>query len=698
VSLRQRLAALLLLLAALLAGRALAGPAYVAGEVVVKYRSEPAATALPLAARSTRLGRVPLGHLRLLRLSAGVSMDQALAVLRRDPNVVYAEPNYLLHKSALPNDTRINDQWALTNMAASLAWDLQTGSSDVIVAVLDTGVDYTHPDLSANMWQNDAEAGGTDGVDDDGNGIVDDVYGPSYNGASVAGDPMDDDTADSHGTHVAGIIGAVGNNETGVAGVAWHPRLMAVKFLHGPDGYGTAADAVKGVDYALAHGARIINMSFDVPEYSYALEDAINKADTQGVLVVSAAGNGVAPTDTSDPVPVDLGQTAVTPGSIRSPNNIAVAAVTVADRLASYSNFGATTVDVAAPGGSYSYSTTGILSTMSPIAGHGDYNYLAGTSMAAPQVSGIAALVWSQYPTLDQYQVKARILNSVDALPGLTDKTISGGRVNAYNALVNPARPAVFKVTPATVTAGGEVTISGANFGASTGTVAVAGVALTVVSWDAGGEQVVATVPTSATSGKVQVNGEGSTFPLVVEPATSADPAGSGSDRRCFIATAAYGSPLHPKVAVLRRFRDVYLLPTALGRALVAWYYRLSPPLAAVIRHSPRLKQAVVWALTPVVAGAEGLLAMSGQPPQDAQLAAKPVEILVRFKATVPEARRAAIFDALPVREVERLSGDDLYLLRLDPDQDGEAVLRRLSGMEEVDYAEPNRRLKKSLE
>lgn len=665
-------------------------PVYVAGEVLVKFRDHPDLAALPLAAKSSALA--PGRGLHLVRLAAGVTVGDALAELWRRADVEYAEPNFIVHKSALPNDPLFSLQWALPKIKATLAWERQTGSSGVIVAVLDSGVDYTHPDLLDNLWQNPAEASGTSGVDDDGNGIVDDIYGVNYNDPATTGDPLDDDTDAAHGTAVSGVIGAVGDNNAGVTGVSWNVRIMAVKFLQGAAGEGAISDAIKGVDYAIAKGAKIINMSFASPDYSYFLEDALGRADAAGVLVVSAAGNGVVPDGGGDAVAADLDVTNVSPAGLKTANNISVAGSTSGDLLWSLSNYGATTVDLAAPSGSASVP---ILTTTSPIGSLGSYSYLVGTSMAAPHVSGIAALVWSQYPSLGNHEVKARILNSVEPFSAFSGTTITGGRVNANNALVNPALPAVFKVSPASVTAGGQITVTGANFGAAAGTIAVGGTSLTVVSWDASGERVVATLPESASSGRVQVNGQGSGFPLVVEAAPPPSSSGGGDGGGgCFIATAAYGSLLHPKVVVLRRFRDKFLLTNAVGRILVKTYYRLSPPLADVIRESPRLKRATVWMLTPIVAGAEWLLAMSDRPPGENPLGDN--EVLVRFKAGVPEARRLAIIQALGADLVEVQSSAGIYHLRLPEGEDRDAVIQQLLQTEDVEYAEPNWRAGKS--
>jgi hypothetical protein len=298
---------------------------------------------------------------------------------------------------------------------------------------------------------------------------------------------------------------------------------MAIKVLHGSAGEGTVADVVAGMRYAVDNGARIMNCSLEILGYSYTLENAMQYADVHGVLVVSAAGNYGRDNDTYS----------VSPAVVRTPNNIAVAATTFSDALPPYSDYGKATVDVAAPGGALpQYTPGGILSTTHrcldanwddvcdvpgdvPVTG---YDYIAGTSMAAPHVAGLAALVWAQNPVLTHYQVKARILNGVDRLAGLSSRTITGGRINAFNTLNlqgSPELPAIFKVAPyKLISAGGVITITGVNFGTSTGTVSLNTLSLVTSSWT--DTTIVATVPDNAASGEVRVNGQGSSFPLTI--------------------------------------------------------------------------------------------------------------------------------------------------------------------------------------
>jgi len=392
--------------------------AFKEGEVIVRFKNPLKAAKSATTQKSSiikKFKRLPLHH---LKLPTGMSVDAAVRELLNDPNVLYAEPNYIVRKSAVPNDPNYGNQWNLPLISTPAAWDLYTGpgvvANSLIVAVLDTGIAYTHPDLAPNLWTNHGEICGN-AIDDDNNGIVDDCFGANF-GGTIPGNPWDDDTADSHGTHVSGIIGAVGNNSVGISGVNWGVRLMAVKFLHGPDGLGELADALSGVEYAITMGAKIINMSFEVNEDTGSLRDAIGAAEKAGVLVVTAAGNTGKNLDT----------THVFPASIRSPANIAVAAATITDGLPYYSDYGRHTVELAAPGGITTGSANAILSTVWLNNGSILYRTTAGTSSAVPHVAGAAALIWNLFPDLTAAQVKARILIGVDHVPAFAESTITG--------------------------------------------------------------------------------------------------------------------------------------------------------------------------------------------------------------------------------------------------------------------------------
>ncbi len=293
------------------------------------------------------------------------------------------------------------------------AWDITTGSASTIVAVTDTGVDINHPDLKNNIWVNSGETAGNK-IDDDKNGYVDDVNGYDfYNNDATVYDPGD---GDKHGTHVAGTIAAEGNNGIGVSGVNWKAKIMPLKFL-GPDG-GYTSDAVEALNYAVAKGAKISNNSWGGGGYSQTLLDAINKADTSGHLFVAAAGNGG-----SDGVGDNNDSTPHYPSSYDSSNIVSVAATDRKDAPAGFSNYGSTSVDLAAPG-------VGILSTL-PGNTYGSYS---GTSMATPHVSGVAALLKSMNSSADDATLKDQILKSVDAKSNLSGKMVSGGRSNAAQA------------------------------------------------------------------------------------------------------------------------------------------------------------------------------------------------------------------------------------------------------------------------
>jgi serine protease len=378
--------------------------------------------------RFSNLGRS--GRLMKLDLAHSISVEHALAELRKDPAVEYAEPNYRLRISSSPDDPRFSELYGLDNRGQSggiadadidavEAWDTSTGSADIVVGVVDTGVDYDHEDLAANMWVNPGEIPGND-IDDDGNGVVDDVHG--YNAITGSGDPMDDH---SHGTHCAGTIGAVGGNSIGVTGVSWQVSLMALKFL-GADGSGTLAEAIAAIDYALGMRSagvnlRVLSNSWTGGGFSQALEDAIEEANQMDILFVAAAGNDYGRSNDLFPE---------YPASYESTNVVSVAATTHSDELAEFSSIGATSVDLGAPG-------EAILSTVP-----GDsYAFFNGTSMATPHVAGAAALVLSANRSLSTPELKDILLSSGDAKPALAGATLSGKRLNVANAIAAAGPP-----------------------------------------------------------------------------------------------------------------------------------------------------------------------------------------------------------------------------------------------------------------
>ncbi|HKP10800.1 MAG TPA: S8 family peptidase [Blastocatellia bacterium] len=417
------------------------------------------------------------GDLLLINLE-GESVEDAAARLRRDARVEFAEPNYLWHAAAVPNDALFNQQYALMNTGSFLtgkpgadinatqAWDITTGSDDLVVAVIDTGVDLSHPDLAPNAWANPREVP-NNGVDDDGNGYVDDVHGWNYlsNSPKVYDDPDDD----WHGTHVTGAIGAAGNNEIGVAGVAWRVKLMVLKFLGTQSG--STADAVKAIDYAIdqkrrGQNVRVINASWAGEGESQSLKSAIINAGDNGILFVCAAGNGPINDDGRD---VDSSPVYPAAWSADVPTIIAVASVNNTDSYAPFSNYGLTRVQVAAPG-VFTISTT-------PNDGYG---YGQGTSMSSPLVTGVAALLFSHEPNLSPAEARRRIVQTATPQPTLAGRVTSAGRVNAFNALTNtvphaPSRPVIGTVTVTKKV----VVVDGIGFGAGGAVIEVNGVALT---------------------------------------------------------------------------------------------------------------------------------------------------------------------------------------------------------------------------
>ena len=370
----------------------------------------------PSSSVSTSVQPIGFG-LFSVRLNPAVSVPQAIDFYRTQPGVQFAEPDFLIGYNRTPNDPSFNALWGLNNIGqtggtrdadinAPEAWEFHQGTGETIVAVMDTGIDYSHPDLAANMWTNPGETAG-DGVDNDGNGFVDDVFG--YDFANEDADPFDDN---GHGTHAAGTIGAVGDNGVGIVGVDWHTRLMAVKFL-GADGNGSIGNAIRALDYAVRMGARVSNNSWGGGGYSAAFCAAIEASRGVGHLFVAAAGNSGADNDATPNYPSSYGLD----------NVLAVAATDKDDQLGSFTNYGAASVDLAAPG-------VGILSTYK----NGQYASLSGSSMAAPYVAGAAAYLWDMHPEWNYVQVASAILSTVDVLPQLAGKVATSGRLNLARA------------------------------------------------------------------------------------------------------------------------------------------------------------------------------------------------------------------------------------------------------------------------
>jgi subtilisin family serine protease len=499
-------------------------PDHIRGELLIQWA--PSASEATRAHARDRVAGVTRQHFRALRwehVQIDPTLDVATAVqrMRQQPGVVQAEPVFRRSVAALPNDPMFPLQWALRNtgqtvngiagtpgadISATSAWDLRRTAPAVIVAVIDTGIALTHPDLAPNVWTNPGETP-NNGNDDDGNGFVDDVHG--WNFITGTNEVADDH---GHGTFVAGVIGARGNDGAGAAGVAWAITLMVLK-TGDSQGIMTVADVIAAVQYATRMGAHIINASWAGTGFSQAEKEALEAFPG---LVVNSAGNGASNIDTAP----------VYPAALRSPNLIVVAASDQHDALDSTSNFGPGTVHLAAPG-------VNIVSDFWT----GGVGIGAGTSFSAALVTGVAALLHAQDPTRPMADIKATILSTVDAKASLAGKVATGGRLNAQAAL------AAFTPPPP---------------------------------------------------------GPTGTTPPDPAPVTTAD-AGGGGGGGCFIATAAFGSPLAAEVQTFRQFRDEFLLTNGPGRLLARAYSRLSPRVAALIAHHERLRWAARLALSPVL-------------------------------------------------------------------------------------------------
>ncbi len=407
---------------------------FVAGELLVKYKNgtaSEAARSVNDQLRASVLEEFPdLGWQRV-KLPENLSVDEAVNLYKNSSEIEWVQPNFYYHLLSTPNDPQYSNSgmYGLAKINAPSAWDLTTGSAQVVVADIDTGLRYTHEDLAANAWTNPGEIAGN-GIDDDGDGFVDDVYGWDffYNDSN----PFDD--AGGHGTHTAGTIGAIGNNGKGVTGVNWNVKIMAVK-IYSPNGSdSTSAMLVNAYNYVRMMknrgvNIRVTNNSYgDCGEacgYDQATKDALDAMGNAGILNVFAAGND---NQNVDSFPAGGNPSPGYPARYTSPSVMAVAASTSTDARASFSNYGATSIDVAAPG-------AGVLSTFG--RSDTDYAILSGTSMATPHVAGAAALLSSYNPNLSPASLKATLMNTVDVLPAWSGLVKSGGRINVDRALRN---------------------------------------------------------------------------------------------------------------------------------------------------------------------------------------------------------------------------------------------------------------------
>lgn len=399
------------------ANRPKASPAYREGELLVRLRPGAAAVAQEIEGEVLHRYQFPTmnavedGELLHLRLPEGTTTAQALENLQDDPRVVYAAPNHIIEreealdgKSSVPNDfdSRL---WGMRQIQAPQAWAQHHGTRNgPIVAVLDTGVDEQHPDLAANLWTNLREIPGN-GIDDDGNGYVDDVHGiqPKLKNGDIR-------DGHRHGTHTAGTIGAVGNNSQGVVGVNWEAQIMPIKIFD-DKGQADAASIAAGLEYAARNGATITSNSWGGNVHNPVIEEAFARCPA---LHICASGNSTTNTDLKPHYP----------STFDLPNLISVAATGKNDALGYFSNYGLNSVDLAAPG----------VDIYSTVPG-GGYEFLSGTSMAAPMVSGAAALIASAYLQATPEEIKKRLLYSNDPIPELQGLVSTGGRLNLFRAL-----------------------------------------------------------------------------------------------------------------------------------------------------------------------------------------------------------------------------------------------------------------------
>ena len=357
--------------------------------------------------------------------------DKSFLELSKNPNIEYVEPNYIItidqtkngDEVPAPKDPSFSKQWGMKNdgrngkiFSSGLAgedinvlraWGITKGSKTVKVAVIDTGVDYTHPELKDQIMVNIAELNGIPGVDDDGNGIIDDIYGADF--ANKDGDPQD---GHGHGTHCAGVIGAA-HNDSGVAGIMANVQILPIKFLS-DSGSGETIDAIAAIDYGIKRGVNVMSNSWGGGEAEQSLQDAIKAANDAGITFVAAAGNDSANNDTTASYPANY------------PGVISVGSFTSTGSRSSFSNYGTKSVHVTAPG-------SNILSTYKG----GKYTTMSGTSMATPHVAGIIGLLLSKEPNLTPAQIKDRLITTSTKTSKLSDSSVSGGRIDAYRVLTN---------------------------------------------------------------------------------------------------------------------------------------------------------------------------------------------------------------------------------------------------------------------
>ena len=565
----------------------------------------------------------------LVKLPPGWAVEEAIEVLGNDHDVVYVEPNYTGKiQATTPNDTDYGELWGLDNtaqevnkttgtvdadIAATKAWDTEDGTTNsIIVAVIDTGINYNHTDLDGNIWSNVGDP--VNGADDDGNGYTDDIRGWDF--VDSDNDPVDEH-ASYHGTHVAGIIGAEGNNATGVVGVTWQCKLMPLRAANAA-GVLTNANIISAIDYAITKGAKVINASFSTSAQS-TLKEAIESARDSGILFVAAAGN-------------DSAALADNPARYTTEINnvIAVAATDQNDDLWSDSggtqqgsNYSTSSVDVAAPG-------VNIYSTQS--SGPDTYGFLSGTSMSTAFVSGLAALLWAELGAATPYQdIKSQILNGVDVKTSLDGKVATEGRINANTSLDKdrdlPSPPSGltasatstsqinltwvdesdnetgFIIERKTESGGTYAQVDDLDQIAEAESASDTGLSETTTYY----YKIKATNATGDSIWTAEASAKTLSSSSSTSSASSAGSSGSSfewSDLEpsCFIATAAFGSPMEKHVTILKHFRDCYLMTNKMGRAFVLFYYEHSPELAEYVSRHESLRAVVRLSLYPLVA------------------------------------------------------------------------------------------------
>ena len=405
------LAWVLWLLASTLQGATLTAPAYRTDQILIqpKVGSNPAALRAFHAAHGASVLQsfAAAGEAQVVTVPAGETVSNLVAQYQQSGLVTYAEPDYYGQiYSTTPNDPSFGKLWGLTAIDATDGWDVLTSASNIVVAVVDTGVRYTHQDLASNMWVN---------TNDNSHGwnAINGNNDPNDNGSSGSGNAV------GHGTLVSGVLGAVGNNAKGVCGVAWKVQIMACQCFTNGTGIGTVSDCITCLEFARTNGAKIINASWGFPTNSLALSNEIVILQIAGVIMVAACGNSTNNLDLNPNYP----------SGYHLDNVVSVAATGTNDTLSTYSNYGATSVHLAAPGDN-------IYSTWVPTDSY--YYAQSGTSFSAPYVAGALALMLAKYPTENYHQIIQRLLNATDPLPSLAGKCATSGRLNLKKALNPP--------------------------------------------------------------------------------------------------------------------------------------------------------------------------------------------------------------------------------------------------------------------